>query len=153
MKKQQHKQIEEIEKEISPSEYMKMLKGIDLRDVYLKDVSSRLNTREISHPAKLKLDEDFKIIKNDNKEAVIESKYSLSAKSGKRNVFSIKASYHVVFHLDNSLPDEFFILYSRSSLPLQTYPYFRELVNSMISRMGLPPLVLGLRKFLMGEGS
>lgn len=142
--------LNEIEKKISPSQYREMLKHLELRDVFLREINSVLYSRDIEKRAKLNFSENFEILNVENQEALLEAGYELTAKCGRRNIFKIKVKYNIQFVMTESLPEEFFYLYSQHSMPLQTYPYFRELVNSIISRMGLPPLVLGLRKFLVG---
>jgi len=151
MQKKKQPDIDKIEKEVSPAQYREMLKHLELRDVYLKEVNSILYSKEIEKSAKLNFKESFHIIQLNKEDALLQADYEINAKSGKRNIFKIRAKYDIFFEMTESLPEEFFLLYSRHSMPLQTYPYFRELVNSIISRMGLPPLVLGLRKFLVGQ--
>jgi len=38
--------------------------------------------------------------------------------------------------------DEFFDVYKEVSLKLNTWPYFREFVNNITSRMNIPPLTI-----------
>ncbi len=144
--RKQHNRMKDLEEKIPPREYMKMLNKLELRDVYLSEIKSRLFSKDLSPKTAIKLSETFDIEQINDDEAIIKVGYTLKAKSGRKNVLSINASYLVVFSTKETLSREFFELYSRYNLPLQTYPYFRELTNSIVSRMSLPPLVLGLRK-------
>jgi hypothetical protein len=44
------------------------------------------------------------------------------------------------------MTDEMFGVFSKTSLPLNTWPYFREFANSIMTRMGLPGVVLPVLK-------
>lgn len=41
---------------------------------------------------------------------------------------------------------EYFAIYSQVSLPINIWPFFRELVHATTSRMNIPPLTLPLVK-------
>ena len=145
----QSRDLESLEKKISPKDYNMMIRHLDLQDVYLKETKSTLHSRELLKKARLDFDEKPSVVSYKDGEAKIEVDYALKAKCGKKKIFTISAKYIVVFQLDKEPPDGFFELYNRLSLPVQTFPYFREFANSIVSRMGLPPLILGLRKYLV----
>jgi len=76
--------------------------------------------------------------------------YNLLARSkGSRKAFlRIKCEYDLVYESAERLPQEFFEMYSKTSLPLNVWPYFREFVQSTSTRMGLPPITMPLFKTL-----
>lgn len=148
---QDNKNIKEIQKEISPQLYNDYLSHIHLSDIYVTDIQSKLFWRDFPGKAKLDFKEHPSIKKVKDDFVTIENCYELKAKSNNKRVFLIKINYHVEFHMDKSIPEDFFVLYNKYSLPLQTFPYFREYVNTILSRMGLPPLILPLRKNLIGS--
>lgn len=135
---------------ISPKEYNEFLRDLDLHDVYLKGLKTSIASRDFSGGAMLELGESTEVIDRTADSVTIQVSYSLKAKTKKRKLFDLSAKYYVLFHTRRELPEQFFDKFRVLSLPLQTFPYFRELVNSTISRMGLPPLVLPLRKYLVG---
>jgi preprotein translocase subunit SecB len=152
MKKASRQPLEnlaELGKKISPKEYNEFLKHLDIEDVYLEDVKTTLYSREVGQKVKLDFDEKARLVINNEERAKVEVLYTLKAKSAKKRIFNISAKYIVNFRLVEKVPDEYFEIYNHISLPIQTFPYFRELTNSIISRMGLPPLILGLRKNLV----
>lgn len=138
---------------MQPKEYREYLRKIDLANIQLNDVKATLGKVDFSVRPVMNLTEGFKILKNVADHAIIEVSYKVSAKVKRSNVFTVNAKYHVSFVTNEQIPDDFFEIYNQLSLPLQTFPYLRELTNSIISRMGLPPLILPLRKFLVGENS
>lgn len=145
-------QNKELEKKISPKKYNEYLKHVDIADIYLKDFKSTLSTRIFEGKANLQFEETVKLISYREKYAIMENSYLIKAKTGRKNIFKIEATYTVVFKTEKELPKGFFEIYNTHSLPLQTFPYLRELVNSTISKMGLPPLILPLRKHLLSPG-
>jgi len=139
-------------KQMSPKQYNDLLGHIDLIDIHLLDLRASLG-RNPSFRDKpiLEFKEEFSLVQNTNRRVGIEATYFLTAKSQKRKVFGIRAKFAVIFRTDRLIPSEFFDIFDKYSLPLQTFPYLRECANSVVSRMGLPPLVLPLRKYLIGD--
>lgn len=136
---------------ISPKEFSRLLAKIELRDVYLKEAKTTLFSRELVDGGVWTFDEAFRTTENEPDHATIEIKYLLKGKCKRRNIFTISCIYVAEFTAEEKIPESFFEIYNKYSLPLQTFPFFREFTNSVISRMGLPPLVMPLRKYLIDE--
>jgi|GEM_PF-1778531 len=152
-KRKQHKtDIEKLRRIVPPDKYNDFLRCIQLDDLYIKDVKANLFSKIISGNISINLIEDFQLVENKNSLAKIEVVYKINAKNNNRRIFIVNLKYVVILKLSrDDIPKEFFELYKELSLPLHTFPYCRECVNSLISRMGLPNLILPLRKFLIGE--
>ncbi|NMC42382.1 MAG: hypothetical protein GYA46_00540 [candidate division Zixibacteria bacterium] len=135
---------------ISKEKYGELLRCIDLHDIYLTDAKMSANRDALLAGANVALSfkEEIKLAHTSQDSARVFVDYSFRGKSGNRIVISIFVRFTVVFQLksDSPFPVEFFDVYNKSSLPFQTFPYFREFVQSTVARMGLPPLVLPLRK-------
>lgn len=74
----------------------------------------------------------------------ISAQWQLAAKFEKddKNFMDINASFNVLLLCKSSLPNNFWKIYNKSTLPLIVYPYFREFVQNMTARMNIPPLTL-----------
>jgi len=59
-------------------------------------------------------------------------------------VIGIKARYSVLLSFDEPVTEEFLEIFSKWNVRLIVWPFFRELVHSMVPRMGLPPLIAPL---------
>lgn len=140
----------EKEWRLSPEKYNKLLRRIELRDITLRDIRASCGVGHFEEKVYLLLKETAEIEDGSTDNVTFAISYDLKGKYKRRNAFSVKATYAVTFDLNDELPDEFFEIFKQTSLPLYTYPYFRELANSSISRMGLPPLILPLRRHLVG---
>jgi preprotein translocase subunit SecB len=139
----QHKK--EVSK-IPPEKYRKILRGIELKNILLSSLKADINHELISEGMKINIKDDATYeIKND--EFVVKNKYSLSARnSDNKTVLKIESVFIIVFVSKEEITEEFFEIYKNLSLPLNVWPFFRELVNSITSRMNIPPLTLPLLK-------
>jgi len=144
-------QADESTTKLKPQEFNELLKHVNLVDVFLSKLRVGLRSRQLTERGQFKVSEKTEIASRDESHVEIKVGYRLSAKSGRSRLFDLDATYTAVFSTSKPIPAEFFEVFNEISLPLQTFPYFRELVNSIVSRMGLPPLILPLRKYLTGR--
>ena len=75
--------------------------------------------------------------------------YKLSAKDESKEDAAIKvqAKYVVRYNItkDVTISKEFMKVFSDLTLGMLLWPYFRELINNSVYRMGMPTLVLPLK--------
>jgi preprotein translocase subunit SecB len=131
---------------ISPEEYRKILNGIDLKNILLSDLKATIKHELLSEDMKIGIKEDAQYSYEED-ELIVKNKYVLTAKNKeKKTVLKIEGSFIVIFESQSEIDDNFFNIYKEISLPLNVWPFFRELVNSTTSRMNIPPLTLPLLK-------
>lgn len=140
-------------RELSPTEYNRYLENINLLDICLVNSKIKANKNNFGEKGQLRFEEESQIVEKTDSFVKIADTYKLKAKSEKKIIFSIDVVYHVSFGTSEDIPLEFFDIFNSMNLPVHTFPYLREYVHSMVSRMGLPSLVLPLKKFLGGEKS
>jgi preprotein translocase subunit SecB len=72
------------------------------------------------------------------------STFTLKVQSNKSDdlILSITGSYEILLITDGDIPKSFWNVYKSITLPLKIWPYFRELVQNITSRMNIPPLTL-----------
>lgn len=133
---------------ISPKEYNQFLETFQLKTIRLVGCSFNVNLNySIRQSIQVNIKEHSKVTRNDNEQVQIELSYELNGVDDSENViFSLTATYDILFSTEKQLPEAFFTIYKKTSLPMTTWPYFRELVANMISRAGLPMLTLPLVK-------
>jgi preprotein translocase subunit SecB len=144
-------ELEEARKVIDPEKYSRILRDVDLVDIIQKRLRSVLKGTLTDEKKSFQLTESMQVLERSDDQCVLECIFKLKAKSGRRIVAEVEAAYSVFFRLSEAVPREFFVLYNRFSLPMQLFPYFREEVHSRFAKMGLPTLVLPLRKFLVPD--
>lgn len=134
---------------ISPEEYKKILKGLDLISISLKESKAFINT-DINPPIELSIqikDEASYKIKDDGFVFIFQ-KYKIDARKpeSKTRFIQIEVVFLVKVHSEDKFTDDFFDIYKNVSLHLNTWPYLREFVNQTTSRMNIPPLTLPFYK-------
>lgn len=74
--------------------------------------------------------------------------YQFTAKSPKTHevLAKIGCTFVVVYKNPIAMNESIFTVFSELNLPLNTWPYFRELIHSLVGRMNWPPLVAPLYK-------
>lgn len=131
---------------ISPEDYRKILKGLELKDILLCSLKADLKHELLSEGMKISIKDNAEFETNDD-EFIIRNKYTLSAKNKNNKIaLKIECTFIVVFDSREEITDDFFEVYKDTSLPLNVWPFFREFVNSTTARMNIPPLTLPLLK-------
>lgn len=132
--------------EEKPIKYNDFVKGIELKDIYISNLTAS-REKEFNTPASVRIEssKDFEKLEKGNVEMQVE--YTLTAiKEGeKKPGFTISVVYTLLFHSKVGITKIYFKKFSHS-LDIETWPYFRNLVNELTMRMGLPPLVLRVLK-------
>ncbi len=135
-------------KTISPEEYRGILKSIDLNKIIVTSCSCNLDRAKMSPEMVIDLNDvaSFRKLKKESVEVI--HKYILEAKSqSKKEIFlTIKCDYILEYTAKKEITREFFDIYKKTSLLLNSWPFFREFVNNITSRMYIPPLTLPLLK-------
>ncbi len=147
------KQLDDLQaakKQIDVREYNRLLKQVQLETILLRDSHSKLRTRKMEANNTYRYEESSEVLSVGDRRATLRVDSKVVAKSGRRNVAEVKARFEVEFTYEAEVPREFFVIYCYASLPLQTFPYFRQMVDHQFTAMSLPRLVLPLRKFLVG---
>ncbi len=132
---------------ISPEEYRRILKGIELQNILLSEIKASVKHEFFSESMKINIKDDSEYEFNEDR-FIVTNKYILTSKSNKqkKNALKIEATFRIIFESEYEINDDFFEIYKEISLPLNIWPYFRELVSSITARMNIPPLTLPLLK-------
>ena len=93
---------------------------------------------------KLEIDHKTSYDIEDENNAVVISNYELVATKSTKKEFAVKISctYRLKLSSETVIPKEFMDIYTELNLQMNTWPYFREFVQSMIQKAGFPPLTL-----------
>ncbi|MBD3386510.1 hypothetical protein GF407_16520 [candidate division KSB1 bacterium] len=131
---------------ITPEQYRKIINELELDGIAMIKLNSYIKYENLSPKMNISI-KDTASYQNSDNGFVVENKYTLTSKN-KDNIIGIKieAIYLITFKSINEIDDDFFNVYKSISLPLNVWPFFRELVNSMTSRMSIRPLSLPLIK-------
>lgn len=132
---------------ISPAEYNKVVAGLKLVSIALTNVSAsvdRTATLNAMGKGSVPLDIRARAGFEDGAAVKVVQSYRIGCRSGRHKCLAIDATYELLFNSSEPFTPEFFSAFQVIALPTYVWPYFRELAQSITSRMSLPPLVLPL---------
>ncbi len=142
-------ELKDALQKISPQEYNAYLTRIEIQDSYLKRIQCSSQSRSVTGQATFNFSEDIGQVSVIEEKASVELKYAVQVKEAEQVVCDLGVDFVLTYTVQGELPEEFYVIFKNYTIPLQCFPYLRELVQSMTSRMGLPSLILPLRKFLI----
>ena len=132
---------------LDSKKYEEFIKAIELRDIKLIELNTHIveeqPTTDNALKADIKATNEHKIFNN---MLIFYVNYILTMKQFKKVVLKIKAKYRVDYELLKRIEiDEKTIdFFSEMNLPLNVWPFFRELCNDVTAKMRIPSLVLPL---------
>jgi preprotein translocase subunit SecB len=136
---------------IPPEEYQTILKGLDLKSISLIESKTKLDETSFNPEIKVDIAETSES-EITNNELLIIKRYRLTgiAKDEEKNCIEIIGKFKVVYSIESKreITKDFINLFNQISVEYILWPYFRELVQSMVTRLNLPPLTLPLKKLI-----
>jgi|GEM_PF-454200 len=136
-------------KQISYEEFNTVLNGLELLDIRLIESSSALIERGVDFTdLKVSFDNSSSYENIDSSTTRIIESFEVRIFQSKPAVDFVKitAKFRLSFASLHPFTEEFFLIYRDYSLKLNSWPYFREFVQSITNRMNIPPLTLPLFK-------
>lgn len=135
-----------MNEKIPPQEYKRILDGIQLENILIKNINAKIDHEILKEGLKININDKSSYTETEDG-FVVEDKFSLSSLNKDRKIaLKIECTYILSFTSSCKITQDFFDVYKEISLPLNVWPFFREIVNSMTSRMNIPPLTLPLLK-------
>ena len=131
---------------LSNDDYSNLLEKIEIEDIVLIELEAKRYPSNIEKGMNFGIKHEPEFIKTEDNDFDIIDSYTITAKSGKKNIFKIRIKWLLNFSSEVEVTEEFFNIYAERSLILNTYPYVREIVQSITSKMDVPPLVMPLYK-------
>jgi len=137
---------------VSPQKYKKFIDGLSLLDIHIVSVDAKV-AEKFSPPAKIDIKKKKKYEALEKGKFRVTYEYKLQGiKEGEKKAgLEMKVVYHIIYKSEIPITDEIFEIFSQISLPMHTWPYFRQFVHETTTQMGLPPLILDLLKINMTD--
>lgn len=134
------------EPKVSQKEYFDFIQGLDFASLRLRSFDAKLVTDAIDTSRKVDLDirDEPSYKMQGEKLCRVTQKLSMVARYGEKKgiLLSISCRFEALYRVATPMTDDYFEVFSRTSLVLNTWPYFREFVHSATARMGIPALDL-----------
>ena len=134
---------------ITPSEYRSILEALELDTLFLSELNTKFREDLISSNLRLGIEEKNTFIQEDSTLKVFYSfKLTASDESIAEPAISLFAKYTIRYKISKEIQitKDFIKVFSDITIGMLLWTYFRELVNNTTYRMGMPPLVLPLKK-------
>lgn len=141
------KQHKERRYAISPREYQKILKGIEISSISLVSLNYKCSIDDLSSPLKLGYKTDSVLKGQKGDKVNVSFSFNLKGKIKNKTVLSIEGEYNIIFSSKEKFTDEFHEVFKDFSLKFLMVPYLRDLFYNISLRSDLPPLILPLLKF------
>ena len=133
-------------------EYKKLIECIELKKIVLCSLNCQLNSdiliQQKSGQAKVELKPSFRLKSKDEKTICAEANFNVNVFDEKNNekILNIYSSFLLIYTLEEECEDSAIEEFIKRNIPLNAWPYGREIISNLTSRMGLPPLDIGLYK-------
>ncbi|MDD5224719.1 MAG: hypothetical protein PHE84_12090 [bacterium] len=151
--KEQKKDLHANKKLMLPEEYLRLLKGFEIKDICLTSSTYSIDKNKITENKQTDIDLHIEIeasfkLSETKKEAIFYAKNYLFGKIKNEDpkIIEIRTTFELFFSSSEEINNEFLNIYNDVSLPLNVVPYFREFVQNLTQRSGVRPIVLPLMK-------
>lgn len=128
---------------VAKSEYRKFIKGLTLNEIKMTSLKATVD-KNFEPPAGLLIKDEASYESIDEKKIEVKQIYTLKGKKkdADKPGFAVEIHYLLKYTLKIPINKAYFNIFAKSSLRLQTWPYFRQCVHQMTLNMNLPPIVL-----------
>jgi hypothetical protein len=133
---------------MEPAEYREFLRQVELQSIVLDTCSVKTNRGNIGSNMKLDIQHKVGYALKEETLSVISSSYDFSATKSSKKDFALKVMcvYRVELTSGKPITDDFMEIFAKINVQTNTWPYFREFMQSMLQRIGYPPLTLPFLK-------
>ena len=135
-------------------EYNKLIKCIELKRIVLASLNCQLNSdiykQQRSGPAKVELKPSFHLKSKDEKTIYAVANFNVNVFDDDENekIFNIEATFLLIYEMEEKCEDRVIEEFIKRNVPLNAWPYGREIISNLTCKMGLPPLIIGLYKVI-----
>jgi preprotein translocase subunit SecB len=121
----------------------------ELKDIRLIDVWAKSDPSAVG-PLKSEVTHNSSVLKRDSESLQVVSSYRFVGRTAETQAIEINITYLVVYALKAPAPlaDEDVTLFAAANGTLHSWPFVREFLHGLTSRMGFPPFKLGVMHFV-----
>lgn len=133
---------------VSAKHYNRFIAGLDLQAVRL--VQAEISAPDLPASPRLEPQIEFEESSFENREGSVRVLQTLvfhgHDEGHAEPVVKVRARFEVIYSTEMPMDADIFVEFDARNLPLNTWPYFRELVHTALARVGWPVLVLPVYK-------
>jgi preprotein translocase subunit SecB len=134
---------------IKPEEYNRILASLELKTMFLRETRTRFDEGLVKSEITIDVSETSSF---EQKPGMLEVEYAFKLTGRSPEIttpcVTLHAKYLVRYKVSGTtrVTKEFMNVFSEMTVATLLWSYFREFVNNMVYRMGLPPLILPLKR-------
>ncbi|MCA1035712.1 protein-export chaperone SecB [Bacillus infantis] len=131
--------------DLDSNKYQELINNIEIQNVKLKDLSVRSSyNNESQKNIEISAKHEVISFKRDGDLLLVQTRFEIEGFSESQCVFSIGFILELVYYLENrfTFEEQYIDLFTKNNVPVNAWPYARELVSSITLRMGLSALIL-----------
>ena len=141
----------QVNSSILPGQYQKTLESLKLKEVCLEEFHLSFDRDNIEHDG-VRINIEHNTYSRQTPEQFFAYiTYYLKGIHEEKTVLQIEAKYCIIHEIDEPIEQVFFDVFRSINLKMITFPYFRELVASITSRMEIKTLTLPYNVFIPEE--
>lgn len=138
-----------MKNKLSPELYKSIISQLELVDITMIECNAKHNAEYSQGNLEINIKDKLSFEQTDNV-LIINFKYAFTANIPEQinPGVDIKATYQIKYEVKNSvaITKEFMDIFHQYTIGMLLWPFFREFLNNMVFRMGLPQFILPLKK-------
>lgn len=127
---------------IDPKEYARILGTLVLENLYLEKGSFNVNREQLKGSLTLNIKDIFSYRPAESGIEIVAEYVLVGKNNEKKSALRLKATFILKYESPEEITDDFFDVFREVSLPFIVWPFVREYVYSITSRMYVPPITL-----------
>lgn len=135
---------------LSPQEYKQILSKIELESITLVETRSKYSETSFNDNIDISIKETSKhIIDKDFLKIYAICNFTIKSKETEEEVLKLMVKYKLDFKYDTeaeSINDEFIKILTDNTIKITVWPYFRQELSNIVSKMNLPSFILPLKR-------
>ncbi|PNU20867.1 hypothetical protein C2E25_04560 [Geothermobacter hydrogeniphilus] len=137
------------------SKYEKLISGIEMEEIFLSSVKYKRSGTpdpEKYPEVRVSFTPEKASYKQKGNQLEVRQKFIFlldefeDGDQKPHKLFELKGEYALTYRSEAKMDDELFELFKARNIPVNLQPYIRELVQSSLTRVGLPPFTLPVLK-------
>ncbi|MED4533211.1 protein-export chaperone SecB [Metabacillus fastidiosus] len=129
---------------LDSNKYRELIRNIDIQGVNLRDLTVKSSDNKHQKNIEISAKHEVSSFKRDGDLFLVQTKFDIEGFIESQNVFSIDFQFEVIYFLESSLSfeEEYLEVFTKNNVPVNVWPYARELVSSLTLKMGISALML-----------
>jgi preprotein translocase subunit SecB len=138
-----------MKNKMTPEDFKNIVSHLELLDIAMIECNAKHNAEYSQGNLVINIKDKLSFEQVDN-HLVINFKYAFTANISEQENpgLEIKSTYQIKYEVKNGvvISKEFMDIFHQYTIGMLLWPFFREFLNNMVFRMGLPQLILPLKK-------